>query len=86
MLLARKGAHIVVADQNVEGVKSVADEVAKISSSEDVAYTPVDLSSAESIKNAGKFTVLQFGGLDAIVITAAIYPVPGADGEHVQGG
>src|SRR5437764_15324675 len=32
LLLARKGAHVVIADQNVEGAKEVAAEVAKVSS------------------------------------------------------
>jgi NAD(P)-dependent dehydrogenase (short-subunit alcohol dehydrogenase family) len=45
-----------------------------------IASTPVDLSSAESLTEAVKFTILQFGGLDVIVNTAAIYPLPGPDG------
>jgi NAD(P)-dependent dehydrogenase (short-subunit alcohol dehydrogenase family) len=32
------------------------------------------------VAEAVKFTVLQFGGIDVMVNTAAIYPVPGADG------
>ncbi len=84
LLLARKGAHIVVADQNVEGAKEVAAEVAKLSSSENVTHTAVDLSSAETIAKAGRFAVLHFGGLDAIVNTAAIYPVPGSGGELTE--
>jgi rhamnose utilization protein RhaD (predicted bifunctional aldolase and dehydrogenase)/NAD(P)-dependent dehydrogenase (short-subunit alcohol dehydrogenase family) len=85
LLLAKKGAHIVVADQNVAGAKEVASEAAAISSQENVAHTQVDLSSGNSIGEAGRFTVLQFGGLDAIVNTAAIYPVPGPDGELTEG-
>jgi NAD(P)-dependent dehydrogenase (short-subunit alcohol dehydrogenase family) len=41
----------------------------------------VDLSSTASLREAALFTVSQFGGIDIIVNTAAIYPVPGADGE-----
>ncbi len=85
LLLARKGAHIVVADQNAAGAKEVAAEAAALSSSENVQHTQVDLSSGASIGEAGRFTVLQFGGLDAIVNTAAIYPVPGPDGELTEG-
>jgi rhamnose utilization protein RhaD (predicted bifunctional aldolase and dehydrogenase)/NAD(P)-dependent dehydrogenase (short-subunit alcohol dehydrogenase family) len=84
LLLARKGAHIVVADQNATGAKEVASEAAALSSSENVAHTQVDLSSGASVSEAGRFTVSQFGGLDAIVNTAAIYPVPGADGELTE--
>ncbi|MBV8830672.1 MAG: bifunctional rhamnulose-1-phosphate aldolase/short-chain dehydrogenase [Acidobacteriaceae bacterium] len=81
LILARKGAHVVIADLNVDGAQEVAEEAAKISSSDAVAHTHVDLSSAASIAEAARFTVLQFGGIDGIINTAAIYPVPGPDGE-----
>jgi len=84
LLLAKKGAHVVVADQNVEGAKEVAAEVAAVSSDENVAYTRLDLSSAETIAEAGRFTVLQFGGIDGIINTAAIYPNPGPSGELTE--
>ena len=81
LLLARKGAHVVVADFDQQGAQRVADEVGAISSPEFVAHTRVDLSSAASLADAANFTISEFGGLDIIVNTAAIYPVPGADGE-----
>jgi len=80
LLLARKGAHVVVADLEAESAKTTAADAAKIASTESVASMPADLSSAESLAEAVKFTVLQFGGIDVVVNTAAIYPVPGADG------
>ena len=80
LLLARKSAHVVVADLDGESAKTTEAEAAKVGSVESVASTPVDLSSAESLAQAVKFTVLQFGGIDVVVNTAAIYPVPGADG------
>lgn len=81
LLLARKGAHIVVADFDQQGAKRVADEAGVISSPELVAHARVDLSSAASLAEAANFTISQFGGVDIIVNTAAIYPVPDADGE-----
>jgi NAD(P)-dependent dehydrogenase (short-subunit alcohol dehydrogenase family) len=81
LLLARKGGHIVVADFDHAGAEKVAGEAAATSSREQVAHTNVDLGSSESLAEAVKLTVLQFGGIDAIVNTAAIYPVPGIDGE-----
>jgi len=81
LLLARKGAHVVVADQNVDGAKQTAADAAALSSAECVAHTGLDLASAESIGEAAKFTVLQFGGIDGIVNTAAIFPVPANNGE-----
>ena len=79
LLLARKGAHLVIADQNVDSAKDVAEEVASVSSAHAVAHTNADLSAAKTIAEAAKFTVLQFGGIDSIVNTAAIFPVPGPD-------
>jgi rhamnose utilization protein RhaD (predicted bifunctional aldolase and dehydrogenase)/NAD(P)-dependent dehydrogenase (short-subunit alcohol dehydrogenase family) len=81
LLLARKGAHVVVADFDQQGVQKVADEVGAISSPEFVAHARADLSSSASLAEAANLTVSQFGGLDIIVNTAAIYPVPRADGE-----
>ena len=81
LILARKGAHIVVADVNAEGAKEAAAEAAKLSSADAVAHTRVDLSSSDSIAEAARFTVMQFGGIDGIINTAAIYPVPGPDDE-----
>jgi rhamnose utilization protein RhaD (predicted bifunctional aldolase and dehydrogenase)/NAD(P)-dependent dehydrogenase (short-subunit alcohol dehydrogenase family) len=81
LLLARKGAHVVVADFDQQGVKKVADEVGAIASPEFVAHAPADLSSSASLAEAANLTVSQFGGLDIIVNTAAIYPVPASDGE-----
>ncbi|MGH9584953.1 MAG: bifunctional rhamnulose-1-phosphate aldolase/short-chain dehydrogenase [Bryobacteraceae bacterium] len=81
LILARKGAHLVIADQNAEGAQQVASEVAALSSSEVVRHTGVDLGSAESIAAAANFTVLQFGGIDGMVNTAAIFPVAGESGE-----
>lgn len=81
LLLAKKGAHVVVADFDVEGAKKVAAEVGALGSPEFVACTAVDLGSSQSLAEATKFTVLQFGGIDGIVNTAAIYPVSGPDGQ-----
>ena len=81
LLLGSKGAHVVVADFDQQGASTVADEVAAVSSKEFVAATHVDLSSSESLAHAVDFTILQFGGIDIIVNTAAIYPVAGTDGE-----
>ncbi|HKR31255.1 MAG TPA: bifunctional rhamnulose-1-phosphate aldolase/short-chain dehydrogenase [Terriglobales bacterium] len=81
LLLARKGAHVVVADADATGAQKTAEEASALSSSEFVAHTQVDLASQSSLDQAIRFGTLQFGGLDLIVNTAAIYPVPGETGE-----
>jgi NAD(P)-dependent dehydrogenase (short-subunit alcohol dehydrogenase family) len=81
LLLGQKGAHVVVADCDRQGASKVAEEVGVVSAVEFAAATEVDLSSAGSLAEAVKFTILKFGGIDIIVNTAAIYAVPGPDGE-----
>ena len=79
--LARRGAHVVVADRDEKAAESVAEEVAKVSSAEMVLPVYLDITSRDSIAAALKQTVLRFGGLDVLVNTAAIFPVPGTDGK-----
>jgi rhamnose utilization protein RhaD (predicted bifunctional aldolase and dehydrogenase)/NAD(P)-dependent dehydrogenase (short-subunit alcohol dehydrogenase family) len=81
LLLGRRGAHVVVADLDHSGASKVADEVRTLCSSEFVAATEVDLSSSDSLSEAVQFTISRFGGIDVVVNTAAIYPVPGSGGE-----
>jgi rhamnose utilization protein RhaD (predicted bifunctional aldolase and dehydrogenase)/NAD(P)-dependent dehydrogenase (short-subunit alcohol dehydrogenase family) len=81
LLLGRRGAHVVVADFDLQGASKVAEEVGKISSTEFVGATAVDLTSSESLAEAVRFTISQFGGIDIVVNTAAIYAVPAPDGE-----
>jgi rhamnulose-1-phosphate aldolase/alcohol dehydrogenase len=75
LLLARKGAHIVVADMNEEAASEVAKEAAALSSAEMVGHAKLNLSSPENIQATARKTILQFGGIDGIVNTAAIFPV-----------
>jgi rhamnose utilization protein RhaD (predicted bifunctional aldolase and dehydrogenase)/NAD(P)-dependent dehydrogenase (short-subunit alcohol dehydrogenase family) len=76
LLLARRGAHVVVADLNVENAEAVANEAAALSSGELVLGVALDLRSRDSIAAALAATVARFGGLDAVVNTAAIFPTP----------
>jgi NAD(P)-dependent dehydrogenase (short-subunit alcohol dehydrogenase family) len=81
LLLGRRGAHVVVADFDQAGGNRVAEELGAHTSTEFVGATAVDLSSSESLAEAVRFTISKFGGLDIVVNTAAIYPVPGPEGE-----
>jgi rhamnulose-1-phosphate aldolase/alcohol dehydrogenase len=85
LLLARMGAHVVVADFDQPGAKRVADEAGAIAFPEFAAHVQVDLGSAASLAEAANFTISKFGGIDTIVNTGAIYPVPGPDGELADG-
>jgi len=84
IMLAKKGAHVVASDADREGAEKTAAKAGRASSTEQVAHVGVDLGSSQSLGDAARFTVLQFGGIDAIVNTAAIYAVPGPDGELTE--
>jgi len=81
LLLARKGAHVMVADFDEPGAKKAAEQAASFANIEFVSAVAVDLGSAASLANAVNSTILEFGGIDIVVNTAAIYPVPGRDGQ-----
>ncbi|HEY4361339.1 MAG TPA: bifunctional rhamnulose-1-phosphate aldolase/short-chain dehydrogenase [Bryobacteraceae bacterium] len=74
--IARKGGHVVVADHNHIAAKAVAQESGALISLEMTQACALDLASRESISLALREAVLHFGGVDAIVNTAAIYPTP----------
>ncbi len=76
LLLAQRGAHVVVADLNVANAESAWADAAKLSSSEMGMAAALDLSSRESIAAAVRATILAFGGVDVVINTAAIYPTP----------
>ena len=81
LLLAKNGAHIVVADFDANGAAATAKDAGALSSSEQVAFIKTDISRSESLNDAIYFTISRFGGLDCVVNTAALYAVPGSDGE-----
>ena len=76
LLLAKKGAHVMVSDMNEAAAKEVASEASALASSVDaVSHTSLNLGAAESVAAAARHTVLEFGGIDGIINTAAIFPV-----------
>ncbi|HWY45120.1 MAG TPA: bifunctional rhamnulose-1-phosphate aldolase/short-chain dehydrogenase [Candidatus Sulfotelmatobacter sp.] len=81
IVLARRGAHVLVADFDETGAKEVAGLAGSVSSAEFVSSSGADLSTAESLSDAVRKTILEFGGIDIVVNTAAIYPVAGSGGE-----
>jgi rhamnose utilization protein RhaD (predicted bifunctional aldolase and dehydrogenase)/NAD(P)-dependent dehydrogenase (short-subunit alcohol dehydrogenase family) len=81
--LSKRGAHVVVADLNGASAEAVATEAAAHSSRELVMGVPIDLTSRQSLAAAFRATIMRFGGLDAVVNTAAIFPTP-APGTPVE--
>jgi rhamnose utilization protein RhaD (predicted bifunctional aldolase and dehydrogenase)/NAD(P)-dependent dehydrogenase (short-subunit alcohol dehydrogenase family) len=74
LLAAERGAHIVVADRDTKGAESVAEEARAIAGKEAVGWVGIDITDRATIKAALDATVKQFGGIDILVNTAAIFP------------
>jgi len=73
-LAAQRGAHVVVADRDIDAAARVTAELAAFTSKEFTATVPVDIRSREAIGKAIDATVAAFGGLDILVNTAALFP------------
>jgi rhamnose utilization protein RhaD (predicted bifunctional aldolase and dehydrogenase)/NAD(P)-dependent dehydrogenase (short-subunit alcohol dehydrogenase family) len=78
-LAAERGAHVVVADRDQGSASQVADDLRKIAGKESAVAVPVDIRQRDSIRELIQRTVEQFGGVDILVNTAALFP-SSADG------
>jgi len=74
LLAAERGAHVVVADRDVKGAEAVAKEAAAIGGKESVTWTGIDIRDRNAIKSALDNTIRQFGGVDILINTAALFP------------
>jgi rhamnose utilization protein RhaD (predicted bifunctional aldolase and dehydrogenase)/NAD(P)-dependent dehydrogenase (short-subunit alcohol dehydrogenase family) len=74
LLAAERGAHVMVADRDVKGAESVAEETKAIAGKEAVGWTSIDIRDRKAIKAALDATIKQFGGIDILINTAALFP------------
>ncbi|MCC7010243.1 MAG: bifunctional rhamnulose-1-phosphate aldolase/short-chain dehydrogenase [Acidobacteria bacterium] len=74
--LARRGAHVVLADLDEAGAAAAARDAAAVSSGEHVMAAAADLSSRASLRATIDRALRHFGGIDVVINTAAIYPTP----------
>jgi len=74
LMAAERGAHVMVADRDVAGAEAVAKETAAISGTEAVSWTSIDIRDRKAIKAALEATIKQFGGIDILINTAALFP------------
>ncbi|MFP5226900.1 MAG: bifunctional rhamnulose-1-phosphate aldolase/short-chain dehydrogenase [Acidobacteriota bacterium] len=75
LIAAERGAHIMVADRDLAGAESVAQEARAIAGNkETIASTAVDIRDRASIAAGLRETIARFGGLDILINTAAIFP------------
>ena len=74
LLAAERGAHVMVADRDVKGAEAVAAETTAISGKEAVGWISIDIRDRKTIKAALEATIKQFGGIDILINTAALFP------------
>jgi rhamnose utilization protein RhaD (predicted bifunctional aldolase and dehydrogenase)/NAD(P)-dependent dehydrogenase (short-subunit alcohol dehydrogenase family) len=74
LLAAERGAHVMVADRDVKGAEAVAEETKAIAGKEAVSWTSIDIRDRKAIKAALEATIKQFGGIDILINTAALFP------------
>jgi rhamnose utilization protein RhaD (predicted bifunctional aldolase and dehydrogenase)/NAD(P)-dependent dehydrogenase (short-subunit alcohol dehydrogenase family) len=80
LLAARRGAHVAVADRDVEAARQVTAEIQSEAGREVAFAVAVDITKPESIRAALVEVVKQFGGLDILINTAAVFP-PASSGD-----
>ncbi len=73
-LAAERGAHVMIADRDVAEAEKVAEETRAIAGKEAVGWTEIDIRDRAAIKAALEATVRQFGGIDILINTAALFP------------
>ncbi len=90
--VACEGAHVVCADLSLDAAQATAAELTKIHGAGiGVAGTGVsgcgpaigvgvDITSRESVRAMLRQTVLAYGGIDSLIVTAGVYVAPGTDG------
>ena len=71
-LLASEGAHVVLADLNLEGAEKIAAEINELYGEERALAVKMDVTSEQAVQEAYKKTALTFGGVDIIVNNAGL--------------
>jgi rhamnose utilization protein RhaD (predicted bifunctional aldolase and dehydrogenase)/NAD(P)-dependent dehydrogenase (short-subunit alcohol dehydrogenase family) len=71
---AQRGAHVVVADRDLDAGQNVAKEATAFCSKENVCALALDIRDRESIRRALRAVVAAFGGFDCLINTAALFP------------
>jgi rhamnose utilization protein RhaD (predicted bifunctional aldolase and dehydrogenase)/NAD(P)-dependent dehydrogenase (short-subunit alcohol dehydrogenase family) len=74
LLAAERGAHVIIADRDMESATRVTEEVRAISGKEAATISAVDIRSRSSIREMIHSAIAAFGGLDILVNTAALFP------------
>jgi rhamnulose-1-phosphate aldolase/alcohol dehydrogenase len=71
-VLAARGAHVVVADINVDGAHAVADELQSAYGPRRALAVAVDVTSEAAVEEMTRGAVLEYGGIDILVASAGL--------------
>jgi rhamnose utilization protein RhaD (predicted bifunctional aldolase and dehydrogenase)/NAD(P)-dependent dehydrogenase (short-subunit alcohol dehydrogenase family) len=82
--LAKEGAHVVCADLRPELAEGAADELRKAYGGEVAAAETVDCTDRESVRRLLGATAMHFGGLDILVVGAAVFFAPDETGRITE--
>jgi NADP-dependent 3-hydroxy acid dehydrogenase YdfG len=82
LLLAERGAKVVLGARGSERLKALADRI--VSAAGEVAYTRTDVKRREDLSNLVKLACERYGKLDALVNNAGIGPISALDDLRVD--
>ena len=71
-VLASRGAHLVVADLNVDGAQEVADEIVDAQGFRRAIAVEVDVTREDAVQAVTDRAVLEYGGIDILVASAGL--------------
>jgi rhamnose utilization protein RhaD (predicted bifunctional aldolase and dehydrogenase)/NAD(P)-dependent dehydrogenase (short-subunit alcohol dehydrogenase family) len=74
LLAAERGAHVAIADRNLDDARQVADAARKLAGPEAAIAVAIDIRDRASIRSALREVVANYGGIDILVNTAAVFP------------
>jgi rhamnose utilization protein RhaD (predicted bifunctional aldolase and dehydrogenase)/NAD(P)-dependent dehydrogenase (short-subunit alcohol dehydrogenase family) len=74
LMAAQRGAHVVVADRELEAAEKVASEAQRVAGRETAVATDIDIRDRVAIRSALDATIAAYGGIDILVNTAALFP------------
>jgi rhamnose utilization protein RhaD (predicted bifunctional aldolase and dehydrogenase)/NAD(P)-dependent dehydrogenase (short-subunit alcohol dehydrogenase family) len=74
LMAADRGAHIVVADRELETANKVAAEAQKVGGREAAVAAKIDIRDRGAIRAALDATIAAYGGIDILINTAALFP------------
>jgi len=74
LMAAARGAHVVVADREMDAASKVAAEAQTVAGREAVVATKIDIRDRAAIRAALDATISAYGGIDILINTAALFP------------